>query len=229
MDAAESEQRSNTRAIPGTSIERHHCITWQEVPALMDAINLNRCEASQQVVLCFKLGLMTFLRAGTLVRLRWEWFEDDLLTIPGGTWGLKRTEKTRHLPHHVPLTDEMKRVLARVGELNGTSGYLFQPLMSTTKHPHMDQSAPNNFLRNLGYKDRLRMHGWRKMPLTAGQEVLKATPEIIQRQMGHLIGDKVRKAYDMSLLLDERRAFLEVWCKDLVKQGLQVEMHNPMA
>jgi hypothetical protein len=46
--------------------------------------------------------------------------------------------------------------------------------------------------------------------------------EIIQRQMGHLIGDKVRKAYDNSLMLEERREFLEKWSKLLVAEGLKV-------
>lgn len=40
--------------------------------------------------------------------------------------------------------------------------------------------------------------------------------------MGHLIGDKVRKAYDNSLMLDERRAFLEQWSKLLVEEGLKI-------
>ncbi len=44
----------------------------------------------------------------------------------------------------------------------------------------------------------------------------------IQRQMGHLIGDKVRKAYDNSLMLDERRLFLEQWSKLLIKEGLTI-------
>jgi len=40
--------------------------------------------------------------------------------------------------------------------------------------------------------------------------------------MGHLIGDKVRKAYDNSLMLVERREFLEKWSQLLVEEGLKV-------
>ncbi len=40
--------------------------------------------------------------------------------------------------------------------------------------------------------------------------------------MGQLIGDKVRKAYDMSLMLEERRDFLEQWCALLKKNGLKI-------
>tara|TARA_Y100000589_G_scaffold175229_1_gene166314 strand:- start:237 stop:359 length:123 start_codon:yes stop_codon:yes gene_type:complete len=38
--------------------------------------------------------------------------------------------------------------------------------------------------------------------------------------MGHLIGDKVRKAYDHFRMLKERKEFLENWGNLLVKQGL---------
>ena len=68
----------------------------------------------------------------------------------------------------------------------------------------------------------LRAHGWRRVALTAGQERLKCDAEIIQRQMGHLLRDKVRKAYDASLMLPERKDFLQKWCSALVEQGLEI-------
>ena len=46
--------------------------------------------------------------------------------------------------------------------------------------------------------------------------------EIIQRQMGHLLGDKVRKAYDNSLMLKERKKYLEEWGNLLVQTGLRI-------
>ena len=51
---------------------------------------------------------------------------------------------------------------------------------------------------------------------------IKADTEVIQRQMGHLPKGKVLKAYDTSLLLDERRTFLEDWCDALTDQGLKI-------
>jgi len=50
----------------------------------------------------------------------------------------------------------------------------------------------------------------------------KADTEVIQRQMGHLPKGKVLKAYVTSLLLDERRTFLEDWCDALTDQGLKI-------
>ena len=50
--------------------------------------------------------------------------------------------------------------------------------------------------------------------------MLKIDHEIIQRQMAHSFGDKIRGHYDKSQMLDERREFMIQWCDALVEQGL---------
>jgi len=204
--------------------ERHHpTISWSEVHELVEQINLNKRSAHSLVVLSVKFMLMTFLRAGALVRLEWDWIDENkkLIVIPGDTPGLKRTFKTQHLPHHIPITIEIQRILDDAKKLDFSKKYVFGSYRSGI-FPHLNPEAPNRFLSNLGYKDVLTAHGWRSVPLTVGQERLKVSHEIIQRQMGHLIGDKVRKAYDNSLMLEERREFLEKWSQLLVAEGLKV-------
>lgn len=214
-------KQSNDEA---TDEERHHpTIDWTQVPELMEAINLNKCSANSIVVLSVKFMLMTFLRAGALVRLQWEWYDvkNQIIVIPGNTPGLKRTVKTQNIPHHVPVTPEMALLLAEAQKLGFSQKYIFGSYRSG-KYPHLNPEAPNKFLINLGYKDLLTAHGWRSVPLTVGQDILKVSHEIIQRQMGHLIGDKVRKAYDRSLMLDERRKFMNEWSGLLIEQGLRI-------
>ena len=76
--------------------KHHPHIQWEQVPELLEAINLNRCSGHVQSVMALKFLLMTFLRAGALARLEWKWIskKDNLLVIPGTTPGLKRTKKT---------------------------------------------------------------------------------------------------------------------------------------
>ena len=62
----------------------------------------------------------------------------------------------------------------------------------------------------------------RSIPMTAGQEVLGFPAELIQRQLSHSIGDKVRQSYDDSTLLDERRKFMIAWCDALLAQGMKI-------
>ena len=210
---------------PEPSTKHHPTIQWAEVPALLHEVNLNRCNSHVQMVMATKLMLMTFLRTGALTRLEWSWFDadyPDTITIPGTTSGLKRKKgKNDDIPHHVPITPEMQKVFADLREFSGGSKYVFQP-MRDSKYPHLDPSAINNYLRSLGYKDKMRAHGWRRTTLTAGKDVLKFDGDVIQKQMGHLPEGKVKQAYDGSLLLDERRDFLNQWCQLLVESGLKV-------
>ena len=104
---------------------------------------------------------------------------------------------------------------------NNGEKYIFPP-MKDSRFPHLDPSAPNNFIRNLGYKDKLRAHGWRSVALTNGIDQLKTPREVIKKQMGHLPNNKVDQAYDKSLMLEERKLFLEKWCYLLEKNGLEV-------
>jgi len=141
--------------------ERHHpTIPWSEVHELLEQINLNKRSAHNLVVLSVKFMLMTFLRAGALVRLEWDWIdeEENLIVIPGSTPGLKRTFKTQHLPHHIPITPEMRLVLDDAKKLGFSKKYVFGSYRSG-KYPHLNPEAPNQLLSNLGYKDTL--HGTR--------------------------------------------------------------------
>lgn len=210
---------------PEASTKHHPTIQWSEVPALLKEVNLNRCNTHIQSVLATKLLLMTFLRAGSLTRLEWSWFDVDFrdtITIPGNTSGLKRKKgKNDTIPHHVPITPEMRRLFDVLSQFSGDSKYVFQP-MRDSKFPHLDPSAINNYLRNLGYKDKLRAHGWRSTALTTGIDILKCERDVIKKQMGHLPEGKVDQAYDNSIRLDERRDFMHQWCQLLVDAGLVV-------
>ena len=95
-------------------------------------------------------------------------------------------------------------------------------LIIGSRCPHLDPSAPNNFLRTLGYQGKLVSHGWRSVALTNGIDLLKTPKEVIKKQMGHLPDNKVDQAYDKSLMLEERRIFLNKWCDLLVANGLKV-------
>ena len=210
---------------PEPSTKHHPCLDWKDVPALLHEVNLNRCNSHIQMVMATKMLLMTFLRTGALSRLEWSWFDTDFpntITIPGTTAGLKRKKgKNDDIPHHIPITPEMSKVFDDLRQFSDGSKYVFQPLRDS-KYPHLDPSAINRHLRNLGYKDKMRAHGWRRTTLTAGKDVLKCDGEVIQKQMGHLPEGKVKQAYDGSLLLEERQDFLNKWCQLLVETGLKV-------
>ena len=115
----------------------------------------------------------------------------------------------------------MKKLLAKAKRFNTGQKYIFLP-MKHSRYPHLDPSAPNHFIRNLGYKNKLRAHGWRSVALTNGIDQLREDKEVIKKQMGHLPDNKVDQAYDKSEMLERRREFLEKWGDLLVKNGLEI-------
>ena len=215
------------------STEHHPALEWEKVPQLLKDIELNRCNTHKQTVLATKLQFLTSLRSGALTRLEWDWidFDNELITIAGTTSGLKRKKgKNDHIPHLVPITHEIKKILLQIKEFNfwGTSNslselakYVFLPIKKS-RFPHLDPSAPNNYLRNLGYKNIQRAHGLRTVAQTVGVDLLKVEADVVSRQLGHLPEGKVRQAYDRSTRIEERREYLEKWGSLLVENGLVV-------
>ena len=205
-------------------VTHHPTVTWKEVPEVLSKVSLNTCNSHPITQLATKLVLMTFLRSGALTRLEWGMIKEGgkLLIIDGKTSGLKRTKHINdHIPHHVPITAQMEKIFARAKRFNQGEKYIFPPIRES-RFDHLDPSAPNNFLRNLGFEGKLVTHGWRSVALTNGIDLLKTSKEVIKKQMGHLPDNKVDQAYDKSLMLEERRIFLNKWCDLLVANVLEV-------
>ena len=159
---------------------------------------------------------MTFLRASSLSGMQWEEWDasQDLWVIPGAR--MKNGDA-----HLIPMTDPLREVLETLRQLGTGNGFVFPSPRGASKG-HMNPSSMNQHLVRMGYKGVLNAHGIRAIPMTAGQEVLGFPAEIIQRQLSHSIGDKIRMAYDRSAMLDERRRFMVAWCDALLAQGLKV-------
>ena len=189
-------------------------LEWGQVPKFFEDLERNEPGASLVTLLAVKVLVMTFLRGGSLTPARWEEFDlkKDLWTIPADRM---KTGKA----HQVPLTAPLKEVLNELRQLNGGNEYVFfSPRGREYQHVHKD--SLNAHIKKMGYKGLITAHGFRHLALTAGQEVLKVDHEIIQRQMAHTFGDKIRGSYDKSQMMEERRDFMVAWSDALVEQGL---------
>ena len=194
----------------------HPTLPWDQLPQFFVDLEKNEPNGSLLVLSAAKVSLMTFLRVGSLVPMRWEELDEsaDLWVIPGNRM------KTGH-EHLVPLTDPLKELLDSLRKFTGDEEFVFASPWSRGT-PHINPSSINQHFIRMGYKGVQTAHGLRRTALTAGQDVLGFSAEIIQRQMAHAVGDKVRQAYDDSALLDERRKFMTAWCDALLSQGLKV-------
>ena len=203
--------------------KHHPCLDWNDIPQFLEDVTLNSCGTSTHTLLASKFLLLTALRTGALARLEWDMIDDkkDLIIISGKTSGIKRTEDNEHIPHKIPITPLMWQIIEKCKKLSRGERYLFLS-NGLGKKVHADPEAPNRYFKNLGYKNKQTAHGWRRVFLTYGIDLLKEREVIIRRQMGHLPTGSVLKAYDGSELLEERYNFLINWGNHLVKNGLEV-------
>ena len=202
------QAKSKHKSTPNPSLE------WGQLPKFFEDLERNEPGAAVVTLLAVKVLVMTFLRGGSLTPARWEEFDmkKDLWTIPA-----ERMKTGRE--HQVPLSNQLKDVLDKLRQFNGEQEYVFFSPRGRT-FPHVHRDSLNNHLKNMGYKGLTTAHGFRHLALTAGQEVLKVDHEIIQRQMAHTFGDKIRGSYDKSQMMEERRDFMVAWSDALLEQGL---------
>ena len=192
-------------------------ISWDEVPELMKSIKENSCDGSILTQLALKFYLMSCIRVGAIVRLEWDWFNEseNLWIIPASTTGLKNKLKNsgKDYDHLIPVTQEMRQVMDELRTFTGFQEYVFYS-PEGKKYPHLNPETINTFLSRLGYKNILTGHGWRRVVVTAGQEIGGFNREIIERQIGQR-GHKQGAigVYDRTQFLDQRRKFMNCWTK----------------
>ena len=193
----------------------HPTLRWDQLPVFFQALEQNQANGSLITIFAVKVLFMTFLRVGSLTPMRWSEldYEKDIWVIPA-----ERMKSGKE--HIVPLTDPLKELLESIRKLFGDEGFVF-PSPRNMSEGYLNPYSINQHLIRMGYKSVLRAHGIRAIPLTAGQEVLGFSAEVIQRQMAHAIGDKIRQAYDRSQMIEERKKFMIAWCDALLAQGLK--------
>ena len=190
----------------------HPSLEWGQLPKFFEDLERNDPGASLVTVLAVKVLVMTFLRGGSLAPAQWKEFDlkKDLWTIPADRMKAGKA-------HQVPLTGPLKEHW-NTPLIQRRSGVCV--LQSQREDvPAYPQGLPEQPPQEHG--GLTTAHGFRHLALTAGQEVLKVDHEIIQRQMVHTFGDKIRGSYDKSQMIKERREFMVAWSDALVEQGLK--------
>jgi integrase len=146
-----------------------------------------------------------FARPGELRMAEWREFDfnDAVWTIPA--------EKTKmHRVHKVPLSSQVLEMLSELRLLTGDGLYLF-PSIRSAERPITDNTL-NAALRRLGYdKTEVTAHGFRATASTLLNEMGKWHPDAIERQLGHVESNDVRRAYARGSHWDERVKMMRHW------------------
>lgn len=136
-----------------------------------------------------------------------EWEEFDLASR---IWTIPAAKTKMRRPHNVYLTDEVLALLKQLRTITADCSYLF-PSVRTPTRPITDNTL-NAALRRLGYtSEEVTAHGFRATASTLLNESRKWHPDAIERQLAHVDGNKIRRAYARGEHWDERVKMMQYW------------------
>lgn len=125
----------------------------------------------------------------------------------------------------MPLASQVVAVLDELHSVTGPDGLVFPSLTNSTRP--MSENAITAALRRMGYSgDEMTWHGFRTIASTLLRE-LGWEDELIERQLGHDVGSDVKRAYDKSKRLPDRRRMMLAWADYL--DGLRAGSKAPPA
>lgn len=166
-------------------------------------------EGERQTRILMEIVIRTFVRTNEIRRGRWSEIEDGLWTIPGERMKMGRDHLVPLAPQVVELFEQLKTVGSDESQWLVHRGTNLRP-----KGDEMCAISENGMLfalYNLGYKGRATMHGFRRTASTYLNESGKFRPDVIEMQLAHVEGNKVRGAYNAAEYLEERRAMMKHW------------------
>ena len=162
-------------------------------------------EGSKIVRIALLLSAHLFMRPGELRLASWSefYFEIGIWTIPA-----ERTKMRRI--HKVPLSEQVMTLFEKLDAMTGDGKLLFPSVRSAERA--MSDNTLNAALRRLSYaQDEMTAHGFRAMATTILNESGKWHPDAIERQLGHVEGNDVRRAYVRGEHLAERVKMMGYW------------------
>ena len=163
-----------------------------------------------------ELLALTFVRPGELRAAEWAEFDLDAAVweIPAGRMKMRKA-------HRVPLAPRAVAILKELRKLTGQGRFLFPSVRSVARC--MSENTLNAALRRMGFKNEdMTSHGFRASASSMLNESGLWNADAIERQLAHVDGDSVRRAYARAEFWDERVKMMTWWadrCEELRRGG----------
>jgi len=177
------------------------------VGALLRAVD--GYDGSVLVRIALQLSAHLFTRPGELRLAEWREFDFEV-----GVWTIPAERTKMRRPHKVPLTDQAITLFEQLDAITGDGRLLFPSVRSADRA--MSDNTLNAALRRLGYgPEEMTAHGFRAMAATLLNECGLWHPDAIERQLGHVEDNDVRRAYVRGEHWAERVRMMDYWSNRL--------------
>ena len=190
--------------------EKHYATITdpKEIGWLLNLLKLHK--GSYEVRAALVLAPHVFLRPSELTGLSWNEvdFDDKVIRIKAERMKVKKV-------HIVPMSKQVIKALQNLRDVNIDSDYVFPSSRNKTKPITPDSLRVA--LRGLGIGiDKFTTHGFRHMASTRLNE-LGYGGDLIELQLAHKSGNKVRAAYNHAEHLQARKEMMQEWSDYLDK------------
>lgn len=163
-------------------------------------VALRNTGATQPTKLCMEFLILCASRSSEARGAEWSEFD-----LEKGIWTISRERmKDRKSDHIVPLSKRAIEILAEARQWN-------QDLVFPSPTGKILSDATLSKLVRKSMKVDVDIHGFRTSFRTWGQEKTQFSEEALELCLAHKTGNKVRRAYARSELLDERAQIMQAW------------------
>ena len=204
-----------------TSKTKHYsALDLKDMPGFLKALEKNEARLFNQTRRALRLLMLVFTRTSELILATW-----DEIDLEKSTWEIPAERMKMRRPHIVPLS---RQAVALLREQHEETKHL------NTKWVFPNQPRPQKPMSNntilfgigrLGYKGAMTGHGFRALARTALRENLGYAVDVIEAQLAHAKGDSVRRAYDRTTFIPQRRAMMQAWADFL--EGIEATGEIP--
>ena len=192
-------------ALKTRKVKNRAYLSKSELPEFFD--KLQKYDGERVTALTLEFIALTFVRTKELRHAPWDEFdfETRLWRIPAERMKMDR-------PHLVPLSRQAMAVLEDLHRLTGHYHYLAPN--SRTPSKAMSENTMLFAMYRMGYHSRATVHGFRATASTILHEN-GFNSDIIERQLAHVEGNKVKAAYNHAEYLNERTEMMQWWADHL--------------
>ncbi|NKG29323.1 integrase [Erwinia rhapontici] len=172
-----------------------------QLPQLMQTMRTASINLSTRCL--FMWQLLTITRPAEAAEARW-----DEVDLEAREWKIPASRMKMNRDHTVPLSDEAVAVLELMKPLSGNREFIF-PSRIKPNQP-MNSQTVNASLKRAGFGGVLVSHGLRSIASTAVNEQ-GFPPDVIEAALAHVDKNEVRRAYNRSDYLEQRRPMMQWW------------------
>ncbi len=197
-------------AVPGVNIDKAFekpqkkimpSIRPDQLPQLMQTMRTANISLSTWCLSMWQL--LTITRPAEAAEARWE--EVDM---EARKWKIPAARMKVNRDHTVPLSDEAIAILEIMKPLSGNREFIFPSRLKPTQS--MNSQTENASLKRAGFGGILVSHGLRSIASTALNEQ-SFPPDVIEAALTHVDKNEVRRAYNRSDHLEQRRPIMQWW------------------